>query len=62
LIDEAVRAISDRFGHGAHDETLMHFPGAAHASHPEWAIRLAMRQANSIMDANQARHFARAAQ
>ena len=35
---------------------------AAHASHPEWVIRLAMHQANSIMDTNQAGHYARAAQ
>jgi uncharacterized Zn finger protein len=62
LIDEAVRAVGDRFGHGAHDEALMHLASAAHASHPEWVIRLAMHQANSIMDANQAGHYALAAQ
>jgi uncharacterized Zn finger protein len=62
LIDEAVRAVGDRFGYGAHDETLMRLAGAAHASHPEWVIRLAMHQANSIMDANRAGHYALAAQ
>jgi uncharacterized Zn finger protein len=62
LIDEAVRAVGDRFGYGAHDETLMRLAGAAHASHPEWVIRLAMHQANSIMDANKANHYALAAQ
>jgi uncharacterized Zn finger protein len=62
LIDEAVRAVGDRFGHGAHDETLMHLASAAHASHPEWVIRLAMHQANSIMDANRAGHYTLAAQ
>jgi uncharacterized Zn finger protein len=62
LIDEAVRAVGDRFGHGAHDEALMHLASAAHASHPDWVIRLAMHQANSIMDANQASHYTRATQ
>ena len=62
LIGEAVRAVGDRFEHGAHDETLMHLARAAHASHPEWVIRLAMHQANSIMDANRAGHYALAAQ
>ena len=40
----------------------MHLASMAHASHPQWVIRLAMHQANSIMDANQADHYARAAQ
>ncbi len=62
LIDEAVRAVGDRFAHGAHDEALMHLASAAHASHPEWVIRLSMHQANSIMDANQASHYTLAAQ
>ncbi len=62
LIDEAVRIVGDQFGHGAHDETLMHLASAAHASHPEWVIRLAMHQANSIMDANRAGHYTLAAQ
>jgi len=34
LIDEAVRAVGDRFGYGAHDETLMHLASAAHAAIP----------------------------
>jgi uncharacterized Zn finger protein len=62
LIDAAVRAVGDQFGYGAHDETLMRLASAAHASHPEWVIRLAMYQANSIMDANHASHYALAAQ
>jgi uncharacterized Zn finger protein len=62
LIDEAVRTVGDQFGYGAHDETLMRLASAAHASHPEWVIRLAMHQANSIMDANRANHYALAAQ
>jgi uncharacterized Zn finger protein len=62
LIDEAVRTVGDRFGYSAHDETLMRLSGAAHASHPEWVIRLAMHHATSIMDANQAAHYALAAQ
>jgi hypothetical protein len=49
LIDKAVRAVGDRFGHGARDEAPMGLASAAHASHPEWVIRLAMHQANSIM-------------
>ena len=39
LIDEAVRAVGNRFEHGAHDETLMRLASAAHASHPDWVIR-----------------------
>ena len=62
VIDEAVHAVGDRFGHGAHDETLMQLASAAHASHPEWVVRLAMHQANSIMDANRAGHYTLAAQ
>jgi uncharacterized Zn finger protein len=62
LIGEAVRTVGDRFGYSAHDETLMRLASAAHASHPEWVIRLAMHHATSIMDANQAAHYALAAQ
>jgi uncharacterized Zn finger protein len=62
LIDEAVRALGDRVGHSAHDETLMRLASAAHASHPEWVIRLAIHQASSIMDGNQAGYYALAAQ
>src|SRR5262249_7436506 len=62
LIDEAVRTVGDRFGYSAHDETLMDLAGAAHASHPNWVIRLAMHQATSIMDTNQAAHYALAVQ
>jgi uncharacterized Zn finger protein len=62
LIDKAVRTVGDRFPHGAHDETLMRLATAAYATHSEWVIRLAMHQANSIMDANRAGHYALAAQ
>src|SRR5262249_39192462 len=62
LIDEAVRAVGDRFGHSAHDEKLLSLASAAHASHSEWVIRLAMHHATSIMDANQAGHYALAVQ
>ena len=62
LIDDAVRSVGDRFGYGAHDETLMRLAAAAHTSHPDWVIRLAMAQAASIMDANRAADYALAAQ
>ena len=62
LVDEAVRTVGDRFGYSAHDETLMDLADAAHASHPDWVIRLAMHQATSIMDTNQAAHYALAVQ
>jgi uncharacterized Zn finger protein len=62
LIDDAVRSVGDRFGYGAHDETLMRLAAAAHASHPDWVIRLAMDQAASIMDANRAGHYELAVQ
>jgi hypothetical protein len=62
LIDDAVRTVGDRFAHSAHDETLMHLATVAHASHSKWVIRLAMHQANIIMDANQAGRYALAAQ
>jgi uncharacterized Zn finger protein len=62
LVDDAVRSVGDQFGHGAHDETLMRLAGAAHTSHPDWVIRLAMHQATSIMDANRAGHYALATQ
>jgi uncharacterized Zn finger protein len=62
LIDDAVRSVGDRFGYGAHDETLMRLATAAHTSHPDWVIRLAMGQAASIMDANRAGHYELAVQ
>jgi uncharacterized Zn finger protein len=40
---------------------IMQLASAAHASHPEWVIRLAMHQA-SIMDANRVGHYTIAAQ
>jgi len=62
LIDQAVRTVGDQFAYGAHDETLMCLATAAHGSHPEWVIRLAMHQAISILDANQAGYYPLAAQ
>jgi uncharacterized Zn finger protein len=62
LIDDAVRSVGDRFGYSAHDETLMRLAAAAHTSHPEWVIRLAMGQAANIMDANRAGHYELAVQ
>jgi len=62
LIDDAVRSVGDRFGYGAHDETLIRLAAAAHTSHPDWVIRLAMGQAASIMDANTAGHYELAVQ
>ena len=62
LIDDAVRSVGDRFGYGAHDETLMRLAAAAHTSHSDWVIRLAISQAASIMDANKAGHYALAVQ
>jgi uncharacterized Zn finger protein len=62
LIDHAVRSVGDQFGYGVHDETLMRLAAAAHTSHPDWVIRLAMSQAASIMDANKAGHYELAVQ
>ncbi|HEV2958094.1 MAG TPA: SWIM zinc finger family protein [Xanthobacteraceae bacterium] len=63
LIDEAVRSIDDDdFKFGAHDETLMRLAAAAHASHSDWVIKLAMTQATGIMEGNRAGEYALAAQ
>ena len=62
LIEEAVLSVDDQFGHSARDETLMQLAAAAHASHPDWVIRLAMHHATGIMNANQAGHYELAAQ
>jgi uncharacterized Zn finger protein len=62
LIDDAVRSVGDGLGYGAHDETLMRLAAAAHTSHPDWVIRLAMGQAASLMDANRAGHYELAVQ
>jgi len=48
LIDDVVRSVGDRFGYGAHDETLIRLAATAHTSHPDWVIRLAMGQAVSF--------------
>ncbi|WP_022719550.1 hypothetical protein, partial [Rhodopseudomonas sp. B29] len=61
-IDAAVRAVGNSLEHDAHNENLMQLAAAAHSSHPEWTIRLAMYQASSIMDTNQAAWYALAAQ
>jgi uncharacterized Zn finger protein len=62
LIDEAGRSVDDQFGHSARDETLVQLADAAHASHPDWVIRIAMHHATGIMNANQAGHYELAAQ
>lgn len=62
LIDDAVRSVGDRLGYGAHDDTLMRLAAVAHTSHPDWVIRLAIRQAASIMDGNRAGYYELAVQ
>lgn len=63
LVDEAVRSVEDDdFQFGADDETLMRLAEAAHASHSDWVIKLAMTQATGIMEANRAGAYALAAQ
>lgn len=63
LIDEAVRSVDDDdFKFGAHDEILMRLAEAAHATHSDWVIKLAMTQATGIMEANRAADYALAAQ
>jgi hypothetical protein len=62
LIDKAVRAVGDRFGRGARDETLVRLASAAHASHPNgWSDSRCIK-ANSIIDGNEAGYYALAAQ
>ena len=62
LVDEAVHSVDDDdFKFGAHDETLMRLAEAAHATHSDWVIKLAMTQATGIMEGNRAGDYALAA-
>jgi uncharacterized Zn finger protein len=62
LIDEAVNSVDDDdFKFGAHDEILIRLAEAAHASHSDWVIKLAMTQATGIMEGNRAGDYELAA-
>ena len=61
MIDEAVACVGEKEVYGIGDETLMQLSDAAHASHSDWVIRLARRQASRIMDENRASHYEDAA-
>jgi uncharacterized Zn finger protein len=58
LVDEAVRSVDDD---DVDDETLLRLVDAAHASHSDWVIKLAMTQATAIMEANDAGNYELAA-
>jgi hypothetical protein len=51
LVDAAVRSVDDDY---VDDETLMQLAEAAHASHSEWVIKLAMTHAMGIIEGNRA--------
>ena len=57
MINEAVRCAEDQDGYGTRDGVLMDLAEAAHASHSEWVIRFATKQAARIMDENRAREY-----
>lgn len=61
LVDEAVRSV-DNNDDDVDDETLMRLADAAHASHSDWVIKLAMAHASRIMDSNDAGNYQLAAQ
>lgn len=62
LIDEAVNSVDDDdFKFGGHDEILMRLAEAAHASHSDWVVKLAMTHATGIMEGNRAGDYALAA-
>jgi uncharacterized Zn finger protein len=61
LINEAIRSVDGRFEYGTYDDTLMRLAEAAHASHSDWVIKLAMTHATRIMEANDAGNYALAA-
>jgi uncharacterized Zn finger protein len=58
LVDEAVRSVEDD---DVDDETLMRLADAAHASHSEWVIKLAMTHAMEIIEGNRAGDYELAA-
>ena len=62
LIDEAVRYVGGGDGDGTSDAVLLRLMEAAHASHPDWVIRLAERKAARIMEAGSAGLYEVAAQ
>ena len=62
MIDEAVRAVGEGREASPYSDVLMQLADAAHGSHPNWVIDLSERMATRIMDANQAGHYALAAQ
>lgn len=57
MVDEAVRTVGKEGGYGAYDDTLMDLAEAAHASHSDWVIRFAHKQASRIMDAGNAQSY-----
>jgi tetratricopeptide (TPR) repeat protein len=62
LIDEAVLSVDENdFKFGAHDDTLLRLAGAAHASHSDWVIKLAMTHAMGIIEGNRASDYELAA-
>ena len=62
LIDEAVRSVDENdFKFGANDEPLMRLAEAAHASHSDWVIKLAMTHAMGIIEGNRAGDYELAA-
>ncbi|WP_046863644.1 SWIM zinc finger family protein [Microvirga massiliensis] len=54
LIDDAVRSVGEGESYETSDDVLMRLMDAAHASHPDWVIRVAERKAARIMDAGSA--------
>jgi uncharacterized Zn finger protein len=62
LIDEAVRYVGGGDGDGTSDAVLLRLMEAAHASQPDWVIRLAERKAARIMEAGSAGLYEVAAQ
>jgi uncharacterized Zn finger protein len=58
LVDEAVRSADDD---DSDDETLMRLAEAAHASHSDWVIKLAMTHALAIIEGNRAGDYELAA-
>ena len=62
LIDEAVRYVGGGDGDGDERRLVLRLMEAAHASHPDWVIRLAERKAARIMEAGSAGLYEVAAQ
>ena len=62
LIDDAVRSFGESEAFETHDDVLLRLMDAAHASHPDWVIRLAVRRATRIMEAGAAGSYGLAAE